>query len=100
MAREHFASGNWLVRAGEEEDFIERWRDWIGASTKSVAGFDSATLMRDASDLRHFVSYSIWSDAASRDQWKASPEFAKGFAGCRELCDEFQGGDFEAVVTF
>ncbi len=100
MAREHYASGNWLVRAGAEADFIERWRDWIGASTKNISGFVSATLMHDLTNDRHFVSFSEWNDPNSRDAWKTSPEFAKGFAGCRELCEDFQGGDHEAVVSF
>jgi heme-degrading monooxygenase HmoA len=99
MAREHYASGNWVVRAGDEADFIERWRDWIGTSTKSIPGFASATLMRHITNPRHFVSFSAWDDPTSRDVWKTSPAFAKGFAGCRELCEDFEGGDFETVVS-
>jgi heme-degrading monooxygenase HmoA len=100
MASEHYASGNWLVQEGSEADFIDRWRDWIGATTKDIPGFASATLMRDVSEPRRFVSFSNWDDPASRDMWKASPEFAKGFAGCKELCEDFQGGDFTAVVSY
>jgi heme-degrading monooxygenase HmoA len=99
MASEHFASGDWVVQEGSDEDFIERWGEWIGARTKSVPGFGAATLMRDDANPQHFVSFSSWDDASSRDTWKTSPEFAKGFAGCRELCEDFQGGDFDVVMS-
>jgi heme-degrading monooxygenase HmoA len=100
MAREHYASGNWLVTEGKEEEFIGRWRDWISKSTQNTSGFGSARLMQDVADSRHFLSFSDWEDAQSRDSWKASPEFAQGLAGCRELCEEFRGGDFSQVVGF
>jgi heme-degrading monooxygenase HmoA len=100
LAREHYASGNWLVRDGTDEDFISRWRDWIGASTKDLPGFGSAALIRDDSNPRHFLSFSAWDDPDSRDRWKASAEFEKAFQRCRELCEEFSGGDFTQVVSY
>jgi heme-degrading monooxygenase HmoA len=100
MVPEHYASGNWLVREGSEDEFIARWKDWIGKSTKEVQGFGSARLMRSVDDARRYLSFSDWHDPDSRNTWKGSPEFAQGFAACRELCEDFQGGDFTGVVSF
>jgi heme-degrading monooxygenase HmoA len=100
MALEHYASGNWLVYEGKEEEFVTRWKDWIGESTESVPGFGSARLIRSVASPRNFLSFSDWKSAESRDTWKASPEFARGMAACRELCEDFQGGDFTGVVSF
>ncbi|MBI4260696.1 MAG: antibiotic biosynthesis monooxygenase [Actinobacteria bacterium] len=98
MTREHYASGNWTVKAGREEEFISRWGDWLRKSSRDVDGFGSARLMRDVSDPRHFVSYSDWATPEARDTWKQSPEFAEGFSSCRELCDAFSGGDYTQIV--
>ena len=94
-----YASGNWRVKAGSEDEFIARWHAWLSESTKAVGGFGSARLLRDAEDPRHFVSFSEWTDAAARDAWKASPAFATGLAGCRELCDDFKGSDLSQAAT-
>jgi heme-degrading monooxygenase HmoA len=99
MPRKHCASGSWVVKAGSEREFIARWEDWIGKSTREVRGFGSARLLQDVGDPRHFVSVSDWDDAASRDAWKSSPAFAEGLSACRELCEDFRGGDHLEVVA-
>jgi heme-degrading monooxygenase HmoA len=99
MPGEHYASGNWRVKEGSEQEFIARWRAWITASTAIVKGFDSAKLLQDSDDARRFLSFSHWDAGESRDKWKTSPEFAGGLAACRELCDDFQGADFSEVVS-
>jgi len=99
MAGEHYASGNWTVRAGSEDEFVARWRAFLTDSTKTAGGFGSARLLRDGDDPRHFLSFSEWVDAASRDAWKSSPEFEKGLAACQELCDEFVGTDYAQAAS-
>ena len=99
MPGEHYASGNWRVKEGSEQEFIARWQAWISASAGTVKGFGSARLLQDSGDARRFLSFSDWDDPGSRDGWKASPEFSKGLAACRELCEDFQGADFSQVVS-
>ena len=100
MAGDQYASGNWHVQAGSEDEFVARWQAFITESAKAAQGFGSARLLRDADDPRHFLSFSDWADAASRDAWKASPEFERGLTSCRELCDEFMGADSAQVASF
>ena len=99
MAGDQYASGNWHVRAGSEDEFIARWQAFITESAKTAGGFGSARLLRDGDDPRHFLSFSDWADAASRDAWKSSPGFAKGLAACRELCDDFVGSDYSQAAS-
>jgi heme-degrading monooxygenase HmoA len=99
MAGEQYASGSWTVKAGSEDEFIVRWRAFLTESTKTAEGFGTARLLRDSDDPRHFLSFSEWTDAEVRDAWKSSPEFAKGLAACRELCDEFVGSDYSQAAS-
>ena len=55
-------------------------------------------MLRSHDDPRRFISYSEWSDARARDAWKQSEGCAAGFAACRAIWDDFQGGDFTEVV--
>ena len=99
MAGDFYASGNWRVKEGSREEFVARWGAWLTESAKTVEGFGSARLLQDADDPDHFVSFSDWADGGARDNWKAGPQFAKGFAACKELCEHFDGGDFSQVVS-
>jgi len=94
-----WASGDWSVKPGNEEEFVGRWRDWLQWSRDNIAGFRSATLIRDAQDASHFVSFSDWADVESRESWKNSEGFREKFASCKELCDGFRGGDFALAVS-
>src|ERR1051325_4333563 len=98
MASENYASGMWLLQAGSEDAFIDRWREWLTTSSAGVEGFGGAHLLRSNDSPNRFVSYSEWSDAGAREAWKQSPGFSEGSAECRAFCDDFQGGDFTEVV--
>jgi heme-degrading monooxygenase HmoA len=97
MANE-YASGDWLVKQGREDEFVATWRDWLSRSSSGIAGFNRARLLRSNDDPGRYTSFSEWSDAQARDAWKQSPDFAEGFSTCKGLCDEFRGGDFTEVV--
>lgn len=99
MTGEHYASGNWHVKAGSENEFIARWQTFITESAKTAEGFGSARLLRDGDDPRRFLSFSDWADAATREAWKSSPAFEKGLAACLELCDEFVGSDYAQAAS-
>jgi hypothetical protein len=51
-----YTSGNWLVRAGSEDAFIERWTAFTEWSLKNAAGAELFVLIRDTGDPRRFVS--------------------------------------------
>ena len=98
MPGDPYASGNWRVKEGSEQEFIARWQAWLSTSTATVKGFGSARLLQDTGDPRHFASFSAWEDDGSRDSWKTSSEFASGLASCRELCEDVHVADYSEVA--
>jgi hypothetical protein len=52
-----YTSGAWLVRAGSEEAFIERWTNFTQWSLKNAPGAESFVLLRDSIERRRFVSF-------------------------------------------
>lgn len=95
----HYASGNWTVTAGREQEFIDRWLEFTGWTKANVAGALEFVLIRDVDDPRHFVSFGTWIDPDLRAAWKDGQGFAERFARCRELCEAFSGSDYTLVAS-
>jgi heme-degrading monooxygenase HmoA len=95
---EHYASGNWHVTKGREDEFIELWNDFLQDARKNTPGLVRAYLIRETADGSHFVSVSEWDDPEARAAWKQTPGFAKGQGACRALCDDFYGADYLLTV--
>jgi quinol monooxygenase YgiN len=96
---ESYSSGDWHVKQGNEDQFIEAWTDFLQWSRKDHAGLVRAQLIRDDKDPTHFVSIAEWSDDSVRAAWRQSPEFATNLLRCRELCEDFTGKDYTLTVT-
>ena len=47
-----YSSGEWLVQAGSEEDFIERWNTFIEWSVNNAPGAESFVLVRSTENPR------------------------------------------------
>lgn len=99
-ASERWASGLWLVRAGSEDEFVERWKAWLDWTSQNAPGFRSATLIRSEDDGRRFESFSDWDSADARAQWEASDGFRERMAPVRELCEDVTAGNFELAASF
>jgi heme-degrading monooxygenase HmoA len=94
-----YASGNWVVKEGNEDQFLSRWTEFLNWTRGNAQRFQEANLLRDRSDPRHFVSFARWEDDAAQEAWRALPEFPEKLGACRELCDEFRGGAFTGAVS-
>jgi heme-degrading monooxygenase HmoA len=86
-----YSSGDWHVRAGSEDEFIARWREFLEWTRESVPGFVSARLVRDVAESGHFVSLGEWDSADAVDAWMTLPEFATKYGACTELCEQARG---------
>ncbi|MGH2757872.1 MAG: antibiotic biosynthesis monooxygenase [Actinomycetota bacterium] len=95
----HFASGNWHVKKGEEEKFVERWTEFLRWTRETQPALVSASLIRDEKDPAHFVSFAEWKTSGGRDGWREAPGFSERFSACRALCDDFYGGDYGHLVA-
>ena len=96
-----FTSGNWMVKPGNEEEFVRRWTSFTTWAQGEASGAQGFVLIRHVDDPRHFVSFGSWESKEAVDRWRSSPEFAQHLGACRELCDEFRPSDstVAAVVT-
>ena len=94
-----YSSGNWLVKQGQEGEFVQRWRDFLEWTRDNAPGFKSATLMRFADDPRRFVSVGLWENEKARADWKTPGEFRQKLDAARNLCEEFVGGDYNVEVV-
>jgi heme-degrading monooxygenase HmoA len=92
-----FTSGRWVVKAGDEDEFIERWTAFTEWSLENVAGAEDFALIQDAGDSTRFLSFGAWKDTDSVQGWRNSPEFGERLGHCRELCDDFEARDYVLV---
>ena len=94
-----WASGNWRVSEGNEDEFVEAWTAFLTWTKKDNDGFLSARLIRDTAAPGHFLSFASWRDAESQAAWKTKPEFAQHFGACKALCDEMTAGGYVLAVS-
>lgn len=94
-----YASGTWVVSAGREEEFMQRWTEFLGWTRSAFPEFGSAQLVRDDDEPRHFVSFATWDSVEALREWRSQPEFATRFGACRALCDEMRGSSYKVVAS-
>jgi heme-degrading monooxygenase HmoA len=82
-----YTSGDWWVRAGSEEAFVARWREFLEYARASAPGFVAGRLYRDVNDARHFVSLGVWESLATQAAWRGMPDFAAKLGACQALCE-------------
>ena len=96
---EGFASGNWCVTAGREEEFVARWTAFLEWTRVSAPGLRSARLIRDVEDPRHFVSFADWESADAMGRWRSLPGFIEKLEACRDLCEDFRGSNYTVAAA-
>lgn len=94
-----FSSGDWMVTGGKEEEFVARWVDFLKWTKDHMSGFGSASLVCDAENPSHFISFAEWDSRQSLTAWRSSPDFREKLGACRALCDSFRGGDYLLAVS-
>jgi heme-degrading monooxygenase HmoA len=94
-----YVSGDWGVRAGQEEEFVARWLEFTGWSLENAGGAESFVLLKDLNDPIHFVSLGTWADRDSIEAWRGTARFAELLGRCRELCDQFQASDYSLAAS-
>jgi heme-degrading monooxygenase HmoA len=96
---EHYASGTWQVIEGREDEFVQRWTEFITWSRSTFPAMLTASLLHDSGIPDHYLSISEWTDPLARKSWKETPEFQQRYGACVALCDEAKGSDYDLVVT-
>ncbi len=85
-----YSSGEWLVRAGSEADFIQRWTTFIDWTMNNAPGAEFFVLVRSTEDSKKFLSLGRWENQEALEAWRAMPQMQELLGKCRELCEEFE----------
>jgi heme-degrading monooxygenase HmoA len=79
----------WRVKPGHEEDFVERWSEWIDWSHRQ--GLQApAMLLRDAEVPTTFVSLGPWASLQAVRSWRALPGYQERVARLQEVLEGFE----------
>jgi quinol monooxygenase YgiN len=84
-----YSSGEWLVRPGSEQEFIERWTSFIEWTLNEAPGAVSFVLVRSTEEPRKFLSLGAWESLQAQEAWREMPRMQVMLGQCRALCDEF-----------
>jgi heme-degrading monooxygenase HmoA len=96
--RELVTTGTWIVRPGEEEDFVRDWTEfaeWAATQPGAIA----LRLGRDVTDPSRFVSFAPWADAAAVRAWKSQPGFSERLARARAHTTAFETSELDVVAS-
>ena len=96
-----YGSGEWLVREGSEDDFVERWTTLMEWSLNNAPGAvsESFLLVRSTEDPRRFLSLGAWENQDAREAWLQMPRMQEFFSQCRELCEEVESHQYTLAVS-
>jgi quinol monooxygenase YgiN len=89
MTGHSYSSGEWLVREGSEEEFIEAWTNFTEWSLENAEGAESFILVRSMEDPKKFLSLGAWESQQAQEAWREMPQMQVMLGQCRALCDEY-----------
>ena len=95
---ETYSSGIWTVKEGEEDAFVEAWKEFVTWSS-AMPGSGTFRLVRDLEQPGRFMSFAPWESFESQHDWKEQPKFVELISKVREHCDEFEPHVYELVTT-
>jgi len=96
---QNFTSGDWTVKEGNEEAFLQAWAELADWCVENYPGTLGLYLIEDRQVPRHYVSFGAWADFKTVSTSRSRPKFLELFRGCQRLCDRFVGSDYIAAVV-
>ena len=70
MTGQSYSSGEWLVREGSEEEFIQTWTTFTEWSLDNAPGAKSFVLVRSVEEPRKFLSLGAWESQQAQERWR------------------------------
>ncbi len=92
--------GEWEVRAGSEEEFVQRWNNFIEWSLENAPGAGSFVLVRSTEDPTKFISLGSWESQEARQAWREMPRHQELLDQRLELCEEFDSHPYTLAASF
>jgi heme-degrading monooxygenase HmoA len=94
---ETYTSGLWMVKAGEEDAFVEAWKEFVGWAS-AMPGSQTFRLVRNLDEPNRFMSFAPWNDFETQHAWKQPPDFPERIGRVRRHCEDFQPLTYELVT--
>jgi len=94
---QHYSYTIWIVKPGEEEEFVRRWTefaDWSEAEGLSA----HARLLRDVDEPGRFISIGPWETLAAIRRWRTLPSFKEHVGRLGEVLERFEAHTLEQVT--
>jgi heme-degrading monooxygenase HmoA len=86
----------WRVKPGRQDDFVERWAEWVDWSHRQGL-HEEALLLRDVEDPQRFVSFGPWESVDVVRGWRALPGYQERVERLGEVLDGFDPETLEVV---
>ena len=92
---EPYSSTTWIVKPGQEDEFVRRWTAFAEWSTSQ--GLAGAMLLRDVDDASRFVSFGPWDDLQTIFRWRGLTGFQEHVLSLNEVVERFEPRTLEVV---
>lgn len=93
-----YTSGDWRVKPGHEQDFVDAWRELAEWSTSEYGPGGWGKLLWDKQDASRFRSVGAWPDEHTVEKWRASAGFKERFARIGESLEEVSIRTFDLAA--
>jgi heme-degrading monooxygenase HmoA len=94
---EIYTSGVWVVKPGEEDDFVTAWKELVALGAE-MPGSGTFRLLRDTEQPGRFLSFAPWESFDAQQAWRQHPEFAERIGRATAHCDDFQSTTYELAA--
>ena len=85
---ETYSHTTWKVKPGMEDEFVERWSEWVEWSHLQGLGA-RATLLRDVESPGTFISYGPWASFDAVKSWRGLSGYHERVARLQEVVESF-----------
>ena len=80
---------SWKVKPGREDDFVQRWGEWVDWSHRQGLR-QEALLLRDVDGPGTFVSFGLWESLDAVRGWRLLPGYQERVERLGEVVDGFE----------
>ena len=94
---ETYTHTTWRVQEGLEDEFVQRWSEWIEWSHLQGLG-QRARLLRDAESPATFISFGPWLSGDAVKNWRAAEGYHERVARLQEVLESFEPRTLELVA--
>jgi heme-degrading monooxygenase HmoA len=94
--REPYTSTTWIVKPGQEDEFVRRWTEF--AEWSEGHGLAApAMLLQDVDEPTHFVSFGPWESLQVIWRWQRLTGFQERVASLNDVLVRFEPRTLEMV---